>query len=145
MNRQTKITSAAAAVLVGAGVALGLLLGGGSSSAKPVQVQHVDQPIVVVTSTDTVSPVAAPSSADAATISISPATPASTTKAAPVTQPANPNKAALDPTPQTADAPADPSYIAISSLAPGAPIPAMLPTAPTTDMVVPSQGSVPSR
>jgi hypothetical protein len=133
MNRQTKITSAAAAVLVGAGVALGLLLGGGSSSAKPVQVQHVDQPIVVVTSTDTVSPAAAPSAVVSVTVSSNAPVLAPIQKVAPMTQPADLNSATPDQWGPTNNYVTNPAVIGNGDGV--RPTPLLLPSAPTTDMM----------
>lgn len=133
-----KIAAIAGGVLVAGGVILGVVLaGGGSTPTQQVRVQTVDQPVVVVSSSDVesssvaaVAPVALPVPV-ASTSSVVPA-PSSSVKVAPkVTEPTKPGQWGPSDVYVT-----DPAVIGNGDGQ--RPTPLLLPAAPTTDVVIPN-------
>lgn len=127
MNVRTKLAGIAALAVLGTGVGLGVALSGGSSTAHPVVIRPVDQPVVITTTdtpTDTVpSPV---------TVTVTPNTPASTEAA--VTAPTEQD------TTKAADEDPQPSFVPINPSTPNflAPVPPPAPTTAQGTPVLPS-------
>lgn len=122
-----RLIGVAALALVGTGVGLGVALTG-HTAARPVVVRPVDQPIVVVTTTATVSaPVPSPSTVTVTTPVAAP------TKEAVVSQPAEQQTIASDTPPVSPPE----TFIARSDIPPGAPIPPLISSPPSSDQALP--------